>query len=105
MLSPPSAVTKQNGVAAGLGVPRSAKTIVISLGSAGLTTMLPEAFQRIWWPQIVWREITDQGMSLSPSSSCTAGTGSLQVAPPSVDLTTMIWASKSNGTSQESSFW
>jgi hypothetical protein len=65
---------------------------------------LPAAFQRIWWPQIVCREITENGMSLSPSSSCTAGTGLPNVWPPFVDFVTMIWLSKSNGTSHAAWF-
>jgi hypothetical protein len=77
-------------VALGLGVPRSAKTTVTSLGSLGLTGMLPAAFQRIWCPQTVCREMTANGMSLSPSSSCTVGTGWPKLSPPLVDLVTMI---------------
>src|SRR5687768_15401513 len=67
--------------------------------------MFPADAQRIWWPQIVWRPITDQGMSLSPSSSCAACPAGRKVAPPSVERTTMIWESKSNSASHAASFW
>ena len=80
----------QSGVALGFGVPRSAKTIVTSSGLVGLTEMLPSDAQRIWWPQIVCRPMTENGMSAAPSSSCTAGTGAPNVTPPSVDFTTII---------------
>jgi hypothetical protein len=43
-------------------------------------------------------------MSLSPSSSWAAGTGAPKVWPPSVDLVTMIWESKSSAASQAASF-
>ncbi len=57
-------VKKQPGVALGFGVPRSDQTIVTSSGSVGLTEMLPYGAQRIWWPQIVCRPMTEYGMSL-----------------------------------------
>src|SRR3990172_7266919 len=43
-------------------------------------------------------------MSDSPSSSCTTGTGLDQVAPPSVDFTTMSWESKSKAWFHAASF-
>src|SRR6266508_4409472 len=93
-----------SSVALGLAVPRSTQTSTTSSGSLGFTEMLPAEAHRIWWPHTVCRPITDHGMSDRPSSNCTAGTGSLQVTPPSVDFTTISWLSKSKTTSHAASF-
>jgi hypothetical protein len=78
---------------------------VTSLGLVGLTEILPAEVQRSWWPQTVWEPITEYGVSLNPSSSWTAGTGAPKLWPPSVDLVTMIWLSRSKSTSQAAWFW
>src|SRR5918994_7112292 len=101
----PGASSKHPAVAFGFGVPRSDQTTVTSCGLFGLTEMLPAEVQRIWWPQTVCRAITENGMSLRPSSSWAAFLGSPKVRPPFVDLTTMICESNSNGTSQAASSW
>ena len=59
--------------------------------------MLPADVHRIWWPQTVWRPITEYGMSLRPSSSCaTVHRGAEGRPAVRRAFTTMIWLSKSN---------